>query len=70
MKKKIRKITIGDRTYTWNTFRPNGDGDGGIGLKIYANKSVILQKWLTGSTKPDAITPKFIANLIKTEFYN
>lgn len=68
MKKKTRKITIDGYTYTWLTFNYNGDGDGGIGVKVFNNKSIILQKWLTGNTKPEAITPKFIANLIKSEF--
>lgn len=61
---KPRKITVDETEYRWNTYRPNGDGDGGIGLRVWEDRKIIIDLWLSGRSKPDAITPGFVAKHI------
>ncbi len=60
MKTKLRKLTIDGTQYLWTLYRPNGDGDGGIGLRVFLGKENVIDEWVTGVDKPDAITPRFV----------
>lgn len=61
----LRRITVDSVTYLWGLNRHNGDGDGGIGLRVWRGKIKVLDEWLSGLNKPDAITPRFVAERIK-----
>jgi hypothetical protein len=67
MKKKYRDITVNNKNYAWAVTNHNCDGDGGIVVKIWHNKEIIFQKFLTASEKPDSITPKYIRKIIEKE---
>lgn len=66
MKTKLRRITVNSVPYLWTLHKHNGDGDGGIGLRVWRGKTVVVDEWLAGLAKPDAITPRFVATRIKT----
>lgn len=61
---KPRKIVVEGLPYLWRTYRPNGDGDGGIGLRVWEGKEVIIELWLSGMNQPKTITPGFVAEQI------
>ncbi len=58
MKNKLRQITVNDEKYFWSVL-PNTD-DGGNILKIWKNKVLIFDKWLT----INEITPKIIKTIL------
>lgn len=68
MKSKLRRITVDGTLYLWRLHSPNGDGDGGIGLRVWRDKEVFLEQWFTRSKdSPWPITPKAVAALIAME---
>ena len=67
MRKKPRKIVVDSVEYQWAAVNFNGDGDGGIGLKVWKDKKLVLEQWLNELNIPDNITPKFVAERIKTD---
>lgn len=62
MKKKFRNIVVDNIEYAWRTCRYNGDGDGGIGIRIWKDKKIIHETFHEGNYEP--ITPKTIADII------
>ena len=67
MKSKLRKITVDGAPYLWTLHSHNGDGDGGIGLRVWRGKEVLIERWLGGMNDPWPITPGVVAALIKAE---
>lgn len=63
MSPKLRKIKVRGTEYLWRTFRPNGDGDGGIGLRVFEGRKILMESWL--GSHPPAITPSFVAAQIE-----
>lgn len=62
MKSKIRKIVVSGIEYTWSLGKFNCDGDGGIKLKVYKDRTVIIEELITCDHN---ITPKEVADKIK-----
>lgn len=67
MKAKLRRITVDGALYLWRLHSHNGDGDGGIGLRVWRGKEVLIERWFSGMNDPFPITPKVVAALIKAE---
>ncbi len=65
MKAKLRRLVVDNQPYAYTLYRPNGDGDGGIGLRIWRGRTVVADEWLSGLSKPAAITPRFVAARIR-----
>lgn len=64
MKKTLRKITVNNKEMLWLVSNYNGDGDGGIELKVFMGRTLFLKKWLTGNSKPKSVTPGFVKQQI------
>ena len=63
---KLRSITVNDKEYLWRVYSPNGDGDGGIGVKIWRDKKVVKDAFFQwGRVYP--VTPEIIKRFIKNE---
>lgn len=59
--KKLRNITVNNKTYKWLVGNPNCDGDGGCIFKVWNDeKNLIYSKLIHGMT----ITPKLVSRLI------
>lgn len=67
MKSKLRNITVDGTPYLWTLHSHNGDGDGGIGLRVWRGKEVVIERWFSGKDDPWPITPKVVATLIAME---
>lgn len=63
MSPKLRKIIVDGVTYHWRMRHPNGDGDGGIGLRVFEGRKIVVDSWMGG--RPLAITPAFVAAQIR-----
>lgn len=63
MSPKLRKIVVDGVTYHWLTHSWNGDGDGGLGLRVFEGREVVVDSWL--GTRPVSITPRFVADQIR-----
>ena len=72
MKKKFREIVVDGVTYAWRV-NFNCDGDGGTFLTVWLNKRVLIDDKVNLDHTRDEegncerITPKLVAELIKTK---
>lgn len=62
----LRRLTVNNVPYLWRLHSHNGDGDGGIGLRVWRGKKVIIERWFGGMHDPFPITPRVVAECIKT----
>lgn len=62
--KKPRSITVNNEKYKWRVFRPDGDGDGGLGIKIWRRGVVIYDEFHPYARVP-VVTPSLIRNIIE-----
>lgn len=60
-KSNLRKIIVNGEQYFWKVAHYNGDGDGGIGLRIFLGKKLIIDKYLHMLS----VTPKFVTETIR-----
>lgn len=63
---KPRSIIVNNKQYLWRTFHPNGDGDGGIGVRIWENKKIITNLFFQWGRIRE-VTPKFVERIINNQ---
>ena len=67
MKNKLRKLIINKDAYFWRVYRHNCDGDGGMYLRIWKDKIIILDEFVSAKIGSAGITPGFIVKKLNVQ---